>query len=460
MRLCLQESPQIYPEFGKNPFLSIESYADSVHKKSSQTYPRQELVKILTDYNEQIGNETESVAAIQELLHEDKFCVVTGQQAGFMTGPAYTILKAITCLQVAKEHNALPIFWLATEDHDIEEIDHANTIDEKANLKKNHITLARDGRSAEDLLLTEQNEETISQYLCKHGIELPASSDDTYCNVMARLLVKLFKGTGLLFIEPKSLRGLSKDFFLKEVVEHRQIKDLLSQATEELKEAGFRAPIRIFENETNLFLKNDNNIRSRISVTEEGFVSNYQRFSKQELISLIDSQPQLFSANVAARPLFQCKVFPTAAYVAGPTEIQYHRQLVKYFEYHGISLPWVVPRISLTFVTKQAQQYLDFIKLRPWDDIPKQWKKIYPDITTAIKKKEQKNDIKLFLENTDIPYNALHYLNNLLRPNQHLQERTLNWLWIQSQTNENLIQELLTKVSWNAPGHYYYNLSS
>ena len=99
-------------------------------------YPRAQLSECLVKYNQLIGNDSSAVQQAEKLAEDGSVCVFTGQQLGLFGGPSYTILKAVSCILLARELGAIPIFWLATEDHDVAEIDHTYTLDSFGNLEK------------------------------------------------------------------------------------------------------------------------------------------------------------------------------------------------------------------------------------------------------------------------------------------------------------------------------------
>lgn len=384
-------------------------------------FPRAEMMTILTDYNRLIGNEaTEQIARL-----EDRPCVVTGQQPGFMGGPSYTILKGIRCLQVAKQCNAVPIFWLATEDHDITEVNHAYLIDELANLKSYPITLPKDGRAVEDLILTEKNVSEMEVFATAAGIEVELPEPGTpYALAMARLLVCLFAGTGMVFLEPRLLRPLAKSFFQREILEAKEIQAVLKATTAKVEAEGGKIGISVGSG-TNLFLKDSRGHRIRImAIGDKTFMVGEEKYTQKDLLDLIEQEPERFSPNVAARPVLQNLLLPVIAYVGGPSEVEYHRQLGDYHEYHGVKMPSIIPRLSATLISPEIATLLEKNGVEPWEEIP------------------------LTAKGHD-----MHLLRNWLYPHQKLQERTLNWWGFHG--SENLVQACLKNVSWNTLPHQY-----
>lgn len=407
------------------------------------------LAEILESYNLSIGNDDEAFRQIARLKDGKTQCVVTGQQLGMCGGPLYTLLKGVTCLQVAEKENAVPVFWLATEDHDIAEIDHAFAIDAGGDLQRTALRFPKEGKSVDALELSAENLGTIRSFLERVGVEeIPVEPGERYSTVMARYLVRLFAGTGMVFIEPKQLRPLGREFFRKEILSIPEVQYILKATTRELEAEGVACPLDVSQG-SNLFLVDEKGVRKKIVMTPQGLAVGDQPVTEEKLLAMA---PERLSTGAAARPLFQCHVLPTAAYVAGPTEIAYHRQLTDYFTYHGIEMPRLVPRLSATIITPKVKQLLETCGLKAEEPLPQQWQEVFPEIHEGMDRKA----IKAFLQEKGISTHSLHYLQNFFHPKNKLQERVLNTLFLQGQCQTNLVQALLKEES---PEHCYCEVS-
>ena len=451
------------------------------HLLSRRTYPRKKLVEILSRYNESIGNDAPALEQIKTLSDANTVCIVTGQQLGLAGGPAYTILKAITCLLLAKEMNAVPIFWLATEDHDVVEIDQAYLLDSLGDIQKYSAGLVKDGYSVEDLELTQKNWEAISKLCSTLDLSDLPKDNSSYSHAMASFLAKQFAGTGLVFLEPHLLRPLAVPFFQREIEASDRILEILRDTTQRVGSA-----VIPFNSGTNLFMKNDRGLRRKIRREGEWFLVDHDSYSEAELKAVIKDQPERFSPNVAARPLLQSLLLPVLAYVAGPSEEAYFQQLVDYFHFYDIPMPAIVPRLSATIIPSFAREYLEKCQLEPWNPLPHHWIEMLPETAEAgetLKGEWQQSILNHFQEDLasdmlqryvkaavrkvvrkacrarirkkGIPSHALHYLRNLLHPHDKPQDRVLNWWGFQSHTRENLIQAFLNTAAWNAGGQLY-----
>lgn len=425
MKIIIRDTPKLYEKSPLEQFLGIPPYDDNAISLSrdriaGRQFPRTEISDILINYNQSIGNDVQGLENVKKLAAEDSVCVIGGQQLGMFGGPSYTILKIISTLMLAKEADAIPIFWVATEDHDVDEINHSYLLDPMGDLKKFQLFLPRDRRFVEELELSDKDFKVISAF--QEFAHLPTVSNETsYSRYMIKQLLPLFAGTGLVFLEPRLLRPLATSFFQKEIADCDAINRIINNTSEKLVTAGSEKVIDVSSG-SNLFIKVDEKYRCKIHRKENGFQIAGKEYSTQELMNLIKNKPMLFSTNAAARPVLQSLLLPTLAYVAGPSEIKYHYQLGDYFGYHGIQMHWIVPRISATMITPQAEKLLRESKLNPWDELPQR---------------------------------SFHYVRNLLHPHEKLQERVLNWWTFQSTTKENIVNFFLENVSWKTQGHLY-----
>lgn len=477
----------------QEPFLAFppyfeEAFEDSKKNVLNKNYERSRLVQILTEYNQSINNDECALKNIQQLEKKETVCVVSGQQAGFMGGPSYTILKGLSCLLLAREKKAIPIFWLATEDHDLQEVDHTFLIDSLGNLKEFKIRLGqnRQHQALEHLKFTAKHKEAIEEFLKFINIdsfEIPFAQN--YATVNASFLAYLFKGSGLIFLEPKILRPLGKSFFQKEIERAEDIYTLLKENQENLLKQGLKAPLPI-EKAAQFFIFSEDQKREKVDFDQEGFKAGNKKYKKEELLSLLEKQPERFSTNAKARPLVQSAVLPVAAYIAGPNELNYFRQLKEYFAFHQIPMPWVLPRLSATFITTEGEEILKKLKLKPENEIPIHWSELFKDVQkkletlqtewknsglkifsedfseknfeTQIKYQLEKIEKKIIhkkLQSLAVPSFGLHYLRNLIHPHNHLQERVLNFCTFQRSSTNSFILKLLEKLKWNIKGHLF-----
>ena len=452
------------------------AWQKSLERMRGKSYERDRLTTLLAAYNRDLGADEFSLKQVERLRREDTVCVVTGQQLGFMGGPAYTFLKIIHCLILAQKHGAIPVFWAATEDHDQDEVSHCRTLDRRGNLLSHGLTWPdQAGWMVEDLPLTELQHRQIASFWQEvnplSSLRSVMDGAATYAQGMLRLITQAFHGTGLVIVEPKLLRSLAVPLLQEEVLRYNQATQALTSTYDALRQEGILPPVDV-QGTARLFCKDDQGRRTPIRAEKDAFRIRSKHWSSAALVRDIEQRPECYSANVTLRPLVQSYTLPTAAYVAGPTEWLYHHQLASYFALHEVPFPHVVPRLSATFVPAYADQWLRKLSLNPFGPLPSRWEEVYKDLQLNVQQWQQRwknaatnevpNASKFLatirsqlrrhllvqkLADKGVPTYALHYLNNLLRPYGNLQERTLNWWQFQSSTQENLVQELCRQLS-------------
>lgn len=493
MRLVERKEPILFNEGSFSTFYSIspddpEGAFKAARSLQQREFQRDALADALERYNSEIGNDSAASKSIERFREKTSMCVFSGQQLGLFGGPAYTVLKAVSCLILARKHGAVPIFWLATEDHDVDEIDHTFLVDNLGNLNKFHLSLPKDGRFVENLLLHGEDQNELKRF-CRVVDQVDLyqliRNEKSYSAAMAKVMAALFKGTGLVFLEPRILRPFAKDFFKKEISDCDQISQLLLRSSRELSEAGGEPALDVSEG-SNLFIKMKGSTRRKILRSNDGFRISTEPCTEQYLIGLVENEPERFSTNAAARCVLQNLLFPVFAYAAGPGELAYYRQLKEYHSYHGISMPWIFPRLSMTLVPPVAQEMLEKIGCEPWEQLPAGWTEIIPAIeqggeelteewvesasrhfgndlsSEAMRrfvdfqsKKLKRKAVISRLRKEGIAPHSLHYLNNILHPHEKLQERVINWWEFQSHVDYPIIKELLEQLDTVPKGHLY-----
>ncbi len=479
----------VVPQQADRSTPTMEELRSCEAQLSKKAYPRAELSEILVQYNRALGQDSLAIEQAQRLAQDGTVCVVTGQQLGFMGGPTYTFLKAISCLLLAREIGAIPLFWVATEDHDIAEIDHAVQVDPRGNLEVFRLPFPESGKSVEDLALGRDHHQVIAAYWRALGMEespeARVSAESTsYSAAMMQLLVHAFRGTGLVFVEPHLLRPLAQDVFLREVDDEVILGKALQHGSSRSPE-----PLLHLKAGPNLFYKDDSARRQRITSDTDGYRMGSAKWTREQLRQRIIDTPERFSSNVASRPVVQSALFPAVAYVGGPHELQYHRELEDYFAAHKVPMPLLIPRIQATFVTPETQEYLKALDLQPWEELPENWRSLVSDFadtselfslqlkklihehfgdhlpdaqaehesvhcTEAVRTRAQETQLRA----RKIPKHAVHTLRNLLHPRDNAQERVLSWWEFQAQSRENLVESMLARLNWREQGHHYLYL--
>jgi bacillithiol biosynthesis cysteine-adding enzyme BshC len=351
--------------------------------------PRREIAAVLKRQNDRFGGDAQTEAHIADLERQDSVAVVTGQQVGLFTGPLYTIYKSFTTIRLANQLRArgipaVPIFWMDSEDHDLAEVTHATVLgpDGIARRVDFREMLFGGTREHSEPVGTLQFPASVTQVVGEYLAGLPdtawkkeAASEllstyhpgSTFTESFARLMTRLFRGSGLILFDPHDpvSKPLVSKVFRKAVAESDEIRRLLLERSRQIEQQGFNAQVSVLENSTVLFLHEDG---ERKALTRSGnhFVQKggERLYAAEDLMRLVETEPERFSPNVLLRPLVQDHLFPTIAYVAGPAEITYFAQVQVLYQLFGRPMPVIWPRASFTVLDPETATLKDTYNLR------------------------------------------------------------------------------------------------
>jgi uncharacterized protein YllA (UPF0747 family) len=290
-------------------------------------------------------------------LAEGAVAVITGQQPGLFTGPNYTIFKALTVIKLAKTLDAMgvpavPVFWIAAEDHDYQEIESASLLDRDSGLMHVRVDLSNPESSPVGwLTLPDDGSQAISKCFSnlpdsefqrdvRHIVESAYTPGVSPVDAFSRMLRKLFEGTGLILANPlePELRRLAEPTLVQAVRQNPEIRSAVLARSRALSESGYHEQVKVDNSFTGLFAYQG---RSRRALRPEEL---------QEDLPL--------SANVLLRPPMQDTIFPTAAYVGGPAEVAYFAQAGAVYDVLRRPAPPVFPRISATILEPRIDRVL------------------------------------------------------------------------------------------------------
>jgi bacillithiol synthase len=327
---------------------------------------RQKVVAVLREQNQRLRADAVTTENIERLA-AGAVAIVTGQQVGFCSGPAYTLYKAISGIACAEQLtrrgiNAVPIFWLATEDHDLAEVNHSiwNT---RAGLARYELPLQEEdvGKRVGQVKLGPVVGELVAQAAATlqgtfadeilRALCESYTPDETYGSAFGKLLAKLLAGRGVIFIDPMDsrLHRLAAPVLSKALAETEVLSEALLERSKELDARGFHAQVKITR-ETVLLFCNVEGRRQPIHRRNGKFSAGNASFSREELLAAIEKRPEDFTPNALLRPVMQDALLPTAAYIGGPAEVAYMAQAqVAYLRILG-RMPAILPRASFTVV--------------------------------------------------------------------------------------------------------------
>jgi bacillithiol biosynthesis cysteine-adding enzyme BshC len=305
---------------------------------------------------------------ISALGEPNTFTITTGHQLNIFTGPLYFIFKIVTVINACKklkeqypDFHFVPVYWMASEDHDYDEIKYFRLYGKKY-VWETHQSGAV-GRfhlqGLEKLLKEIPGDTEIFKEAYTKGKTL-AGAVRHYVNA-------LFGKEGLVVMDSddRNLKRLFKPVMEEDIFSHATVK-LVNETNEKIAALGYKT--QVFCRDINFFYL-DNHIRNRIEKRDDRYyvVDSPLNFSEVELRRLIDEEPEKFSPNVILRPLYQEVILPNLAYVGGPAEIIYWLQLKKVFDHFAVPFPILMPRnfgaiVDHTVQRKLEKTGLDFVQ--------------------------------------------------------------------------------------------------
>jgi bacillithiol synthase len=313
-------------------------------------------------------------------LAEGAVAIVTGQQVGLFGGPAYSLYKAITAASYAAELtrrgvDAIPIFWLATEDHDLAEINHAawNTREGLAEFKLPGDE-SSEGRRVGEIVLGDEVTALVTEAAEKlegpdaeriaNALRESYLPGESYGSAFGKLLARLLEGRGIVFIDPldQRLHRLAAPLYGRALEESDALRDLLIARSKELESGGFHAQVKVAADSTLLFYNVDG-VRHPLRNRDNKFYAGRASFSADQLRAAIRATPDAFTPNVLLRPIVQDTLLPTAAYVGGPAEIAYMAQTQVVYRRLLGRMPAILPRSSFTVIEAPVDHVLKKFEL-------------------------------------------------------------------------------------------------
>jgi bacillithiol biosynthesis cysteine-adding enzyme BshC len=348
---------------------SIESVERVSGEVKADLRMRQKVAEILRQQNRGFGSDASLEAALDQFA-SGATAIVSGQQVGLFSGPSYTIYKILSALRIAEElrragKNAVAIFWLATEDHDLAEINHCvwpvKGGSERLELAIENGPKKRVGEIRLGEAVTELVERAIKSL---EGPSVPHISEalrsayapnETYASAFGKLLARIFAGTGLILLDALSpeLHALSMPLYRAALEQHKDIGGDLLARSNALEARGLHAQVKVTEQTTLLFIDSEGE-RQPLRSRNGDFLLGRQTLSLEQATELLANSPGLFSPNVLLRPVVQDFLLGTAAYVGGPAEIAYFAQASVVYKRLLGRMPVMMPRASFTVIEPHA----------------------------------------------------------------------------------------------------------
>lgn len=498
----LGEKPELKSLY--NHFPKLESFKDQIDEKK-RNYPLENR-KILVAAIENQTNElllSEATRQNIALLSDPKtFTITTGHQLNLFTGPLYFLYKIVStinlCTTLKKqypEYNFVPIYWMATEDHDFEEINYFNFRNSK--IKWNRESTGPVGRLGPDglneVLEVFANELGLGEnaaYL-KQLFENSYIKHNNLADATRFLANELFGSNGLVILDgdDTKLKQLFVPYVRQELLQQTSFQKVTE--TNSILEKEYA--IQVNPREINLFYIEDD-LRERIVLEDHRYKVNNTKlsFSEKEILEMVENYPEKFSPNVILRPLYQEIILPNLCYIGGGGEIAYWLQLKLNFEANNITFPILLVRNSVVLAKEKQINKADKLKLT-WADLFSNQQELFNNKTKEFSSfkidfSEQKEHLKQQFEKLEAIANQtdksfigavkaqqakqidgldnlekrllkaekrvhaeklerIILLQNELFPNQGLQERRANFSEFYTEFGHELIEKLLLKLN-------------
>ena len=376
--------------------------------RRSCSVPRKPFAAALAKYNKTLHPGQPLLKNLKAFESEDCVAVVTGQQVTLLGGPSYTVFKAATAIRLAQRLrkegvNAVPVFWLASNDSDFEEIRHTHFIGSDAKLVS--VSFPDDPEHSCQMAGTVRLSSVgtcLSQLRSKvefhpfsetilDDLERAYKKDRSFREAFAAWVSRLFSDYGLIVFDPlmEGYQDSLSRFYDIAVTRRQPIIEALLERNQEIEQAGYDPQVWIDDNESLLFLV-DGSRRYKLLWEEGRYRAKEKRelsFSSRELQQLALDEPGRLGVNVLLRPILQDYLFPTAFYVGGPSEVAYFAQLNSVANHWDLE-PVILPRAGFTIVNHRDQRHLKRHHIAPLDVLQRS----VDDLTEVILRESQKGE--------------------------------------------------------------------
>lgn len=350
----------------------------AAHEVPLDAAMRRSVVEILREQNCRFapGSKLDSATAMNlDRLASGAIAIVTGQQVGLFSGPVFSFYKALSTIRCAEQTtgrgvDAVAIFWLATEDHDLAEVNHSfwNTRNGLARYEL-PAKVQDTGRHVGEVVLGDGIESLVSTAaetleggyaaVVASALRESYTHGETYGSAFGKLMARLFAGRGIIFIDPLDARfhRLAAPVYLRALDEADSLREALLARSKQLEGAGFHDQVKVTHESTLLFYKVAGR-REPLRSRNGKFFAGEAEFTRGQLDAALRSSPESFTPSALLRPVVQDTLLPTAAYFGGPAEVAYMAQSeVLYRKILG-RMGAIVPRASFTIIEPPIARFL------------------------------------------------------------------------------------------------------
>ena len=373
----LKESDALLNSFYQYDAMSPESFKQALNTPNNGR--EQELASVISDYMSDLDI-TEAQQVNIDKLKQGAKVVIGGQQAGLFGGPLYTFHKILSIVNLSRQlsedyaKDVVPVFWIAGEDHDFDEVNHTyvfNTEKAKLHKVKYHTMTPPESnvsrfvpdkeammQALDDFLV--QIPETMHTNHLRHEMQDIIKNYASWTEMFKAFLHLVFKEYGVLLLDAQyqPLRRLEQPILKEMLKQHEAVDQAFRKRQAETVEAGLSAMIQTDTN-VHLFIHEDD-MRQLLTFENGKFYTSKSQttYTLDELLEIVETAPERFSNNVVTRPIMEEWLFNTVSFVGGPSEIKYWAELKAAFETLDVTMPIVLPRMKITYVTKRIEKLL------------------------------------------------------------------------------------------------------
>jgi len=341
----------LIPFYGLAP--RIENFSSQLISKSFSTEKRQVLFDALQNQYQGFELSKNVSKNLEALLKMHTYTVTTGHQLNIFGGPLYFIYKILTTINTAKQlnlhytdSNFVPVFWMASEDHDFDEINNFN-------LFGKNWQWASEQKGAVGRFNPEGMKDLLDSLPEKINLfEKAYRTHKTLSGATRYFVNELFGEDGLIILDGdcRELKKLFSDTIKTEIVK-KTAHSFVQKTSLELEAIGYEA--QVHAREINLFYLEDGLRERIIPILYTYKINNTDMvFSEKEILEKVESEPEKFSPNVVLRPLYQETILPNLAYIGGPAEVIYWLQLKEVFVHYNMPFPILMPRNFALYINK------------------------------------------------------------------------------------------------------------
>lgn len=360
--------------FEENTF-SLDHFKNKIDEKQN-TFTKQQrasLAAVLEDQLSDLMLSAKQKQNLQDIKLENTFTITTGHQLNLFSGPVFFVYKILQTIKTCSylkdnfpEFNFVPVYWMASEDHDFEEINHFKTesnyyeINEKSGGAVGRIPLS-------DTFFISEFEKEFKDFV--FGTELilmlkeAYKTGNTLTHAIQTLVNRLFSDFGLLILDgdSKDLKAQMKETFRDEIVHFSLYKESKKNVDFLTEKYG---KVQVNPREINLFYLTETRDRIDFNGKEYVIVDKNRQFTKEEILEELENNPEKFSPNALMRPVYQETILPNLAYIGGNAEIMYWLELKDYFTKINLPFPILIPRNSMLFLNKKTLGKIEKLQLK------------------------------------------------------------------------------------------------